>query len=160
MKLIVAFLMLGIIALPGVTNPLVGSWKVFSWTDTPEKGMPYFPFGDKPRGHFVFTADGHLSVQVAADPNGTIPAALPHKGFDDLVLDGTTTPYIGYFGTYKADFNAGTLSVDLEGSSAPVYIRSDISRMIRFDGSRLIISGQARRPDGKVWIWERILVRE
>jgi hypothetical protein len=67
---------------------------------------------------------------------------------------------LGYFGTYSTDGPAGTLTYHVAGATAPIYVRSDISRMIRFDGNRLIITGQALRADGHMWKWERILVRE
>jgi hypothetical protein len=160
MKLIAALLISASLGLCVEINPLVGSWKVVSWTDTPDKGKPYFPFGANPTGQFVFALDGHFSAQVLSSPVGPLPAALPLKGFDDLIVAGISTPCLEYSGTYTADLVEGTLNYELEGANAPVYILSDVSRIIRFDGDRLILTGKAIRSDGDTWTFERILVRE
>lgn len=160
MKLIAALIISASLGFCAEINPLIGSWKVVSWTDTPDKGKPYFPFGANPTGEFVFAPDGHFSAQVLSGPVGSLPAVLPPKGFDDLIVAGVTVPHLGYFGTYTADLADGTLNYQLDGSNAPVYLLSDVSRRIRFDGDKLILTGQAIRADGNTWSFERILVRE
>jgi hypothetical protein len=160
MKLIAALILSASLVFGAEINPLIGTWKVVSWTDTPDKGKPCFPFGSNPTGEFVFAPDGYFSAQVLSGPVGPLPAALPPKGFDDLIVAGVTAPSLSYFGTYTADLADGTLNYQLEGASAPDYVISDVSRMIRFDGDRLILSGQAIRSDGNTWTFERILVRE
>jgi Lipocalin-like domain len=159
-KLIAALILSASLGFCVEINPLIGSWKVVSWTDTPDKGKPYFPFGTNPTGEFVFAPDGHFSARVVSGPVGPLPAALPPKGFDDLIVAGVVAPCLEYSGTYTADLVEGTLNYELEGANAPVYILSDNSRMIRFDGDRLILTGQAIRADGNTWTFERILVRE
>lgn len=160
MKLLAALILSASLSFCAEINPLIGSWKVVSWTDTPDKGKPYFPFGPNPTGQFVFAPDGHFSAQVLPGPVGPLPAALPPKGFDDLIVAGVTAPYLGYYGTYTADLANGTLNYELDGSNAPDYVLSDVSRTIRFDGDKLILTGQAIRSDGNTWTFERILVRE
>jgi hypothetical protein len=160
MKLIAALILSAGLGFCAEINPLIGSWKVVSWTDTPDKGKPYFPFGPNPTGEFVFAPDGRFTAQVLSGSVGPMPAALPPKGFDDLTVAGVTAPYLGYFGTYTADLADGTLDYQLDGANAPDYVLSDVSRMIRFDGDRLIFTGQAIRADGNTWTFERILVRE
>src|ERR1700743_3010322 len=89
------------------TNPIVGTWTLFSYTDTAPSGTLYFPFGAPPRGQFVFTADGHFSAGIECNPNdGSIPANLPVAEFEDL-----TRPYMGYFGTYQFDPVSGDLNM-------------------------------------------------
>jgi hypothetical protein len=139
-----------------VPNSVVGTWKLFSYSDTSPSGMLYFPFGAPPIGQFVFTADGHFSAGVECNPNdGSIPDNLPVPEFDDL-----TRPYMGYFGTYKFDPATGDVSFNVSGASAPSYVNSTVSSHIRFDGDHLIMTGSAIRKNGKRWTWERILMRE
>jgi hypothetical protein len=159
-KLIAALILSASLGFCVEVNPLIGSWKVVSWTDTPDKGKACFPFGTNPTGEFVFTPDGHFSAQVMSGPVGPLPALLSPKGFDDLIVAGVIAPYLGYYGTYTADLADGTLNYELDGSNAPVYVLSDVSRRIRFDGDKLILTGQAIRADGNTWTFERILVRE
>ncbi|HWE50111.1 MAG TPA: lipocalin-like domain-containing protein [Bryobacteraceae bacterium] len=160
MRLIAALLLVAAMGSGKTPNRLTGSWKLVSFSDTSDKGMPYFPFGVHPNGEFIFTSNGHFSAQAISAPTGPLPDALPSKGFDDMRFAGMTVPYLGYFGTYQADLTAGTLTLHLAGASAPIYVRSDVTRMIRFDGDRLLISGKAVRSDGRQWSWERILVRD
>ncbi len=160
MKLIAALILSASLGFCIEVNPLIGSWKVVSWTDTPDKGKAFFPFGANPTGEFVFAPDGHFSAQVLAGPVGSLPAVLPRKGFDDLIVAGVTAPRLGFFGKYTADLADGTINYELEGSNAPVYLLSDVTRRIRFDGDKLILTGQAIRADGNTWTFERILVRE
>ena len=160
MKLIAALLLSASLGFCIENNPLIGSWKVVSWTDTPDKGKPYFPFGANPTGQVVFAQDGHFFAQVLSSPVGPLPAVLPPKGFDDLIVAGVIAPCLEYSGTYTADLVEGTLNYELEGANAPVYILSDVSRIIRFNGDRLILTGQAIRSDGNTWTFERIFERE
>lgn len=138
------------------TNPIVGTWTLFSYSDTSPSGNLYFPFGAPPRGQFVFTADGHFSAGIESNPNdGSIPADLPVPEFDDL-----TRPYMGYFGTYQFDPSTGNLSFNVIGASAPSYVSSTVSSHVRFDGKQMIMTGSGIRKDGQQWKWERILTRE
>lgn len=135
---------------------MVGAWRVVTWTDTNEKtGMPYYPFGMNPKGEFLFTADGHFSADVESDPNGALPPALPKPDFDDL-----QGPFLGYFGTYTFDGADSTVAYEVGGSSAPAYAMSDVSNRVRFDGNRLILSGESVRRNGHRYTWERVLERD
>ncbi len=137
-------------------NPLVGTWKLFSYTDTSPSGNLYFPFGTPPIGQFVFTSDGHFSAGIECNPNnGSIPDNLPVPEFDDL-----TRPYMGYFGTYKFDSGSGAVTFDVSGASAPSYVNSTVSSQIRFSGDQLIMTGTAIRKNGEQWTWQRILTRQ
>lgn len=137
-------------------NPMVGTWKLFSYADTSPSGQLYFPFGAPPKGQFVFTADGHFSAGIECDPtDGSIPDNLPVPEFDDL-----TRPYMGYFGTYTFDPATGNLNFDVAGASAPSYIDSTISGRVRFDGNNMIMTGESVRKNGEHWTWQRILTRQ
>lgn len=136
-------------------NPLVGAWKLVSYTDTSPEGMPYFPFGTHPIGEFIYTPDGHFSADIRSDANGSVPAVLPRPEFDDLM-----GPYLGYFGTYRFDPAASTVKYDIDGASAPSYVMSDAARMVRFDGNCLILTGQSTRRNGHTWTWQRVLERD
>lgn len=135
---------------------LVGAWKLVSYTDTYEHtGKPYFPFGTHPKGEFLYTPDGHFSVDVESDPNGALPPDLPLPDFDDL-----KGPYLGYFGTYSFNPSDSSIAYNVAGSSAPAYVMSDVSRVVRFDRNRLILTGESVRKNGHRWSWERVLERD
>ena len=66
------------------TNPLVGAWALERYVDTSEGGAPILAFGENPRGMFIFTADGQVSISLMRDPAGGAPADA------DLDPDGCT----------------------------------------------------------------------
>lgn len=136
-------------------NPLVGTWKLITYTDMSQDGQPWFPFGTQPKGQFVFTADGHFSAGIECDQNGSVPAELPVPEFDDL-----TKPFVGYFGRYTFDPGSATVVWNIDGSSAPSYVGSSVSTSVSRDGSRLIMKGTSIRRNGRQWSWERVLERE
>lgn len=155
-KLITILLLAVSAGLPRVTqNPLAGSWRLISYTDISPAGMPYLPFGTHPIGEFLYAADGHFSADIRSDANGSVPPDLPRPEFDDLM-----GPFLGYFGTYRFDPATSTVEYNIAGASAPSYVMSDAARMVRFDGNRVILTGQSTRRNGHTWTWERVLERD
>lgn len=132
---------------------LAGSWQLLSWTDTSVGVKPYFHFGMKPVGQVLFTPDGRFSVQVQCDKEGAVPGAAPPDALED-----SRVPYLGYFGTYSVDKANGTIGYKVLGASA-FFVYGDESRIVRFDGDRLIITGQWTALHGRRWNSEEVLVR-
>lgn len=149
------FALAGFVFADSPANPLVGAWKLVSYTDTSPAGQPYFPFGTQPRGQFVFTEGGHFSAGIECDENGSVPAVFPVPEFDDL-----TRPYMGYFGRYVYDPVTQTITWNVDGADAPSYVGSGLTASISFDGARLIMKGTSVRKNGQVWTWERVLTRQ
>ena len=140
---------------------LVGTWRLVSFEDF-EDGKIIRRFGERPMGLFVYTADGHVSVQISNPAN---PACIaPGKKFgpgkkDDLalpacnpkqmraLLDGTVT----YWGTYTVDLGAGVVTHNVLSDVSNGYAGTVQPRPFRLNGDRLVIG------DGKTWT--RILER-
>ncbi len=57
-------------AVPGETadEPLIGTWELKEYVDVPEGGQPIYAFGNPPVGLFVFTADGHVAINLMRNP--------------------------------------------------------------------------------------------
>lgn len=49
-------------------NPLVETWLLVRYVDTPENREAIFVFGNKPVGHFFFTAGGHVPLGITRNP--------------------------------------------------------------------------------------------
>jgi hypothetical protein len=136
------------------TNPLVGTWRLIRFVDTPKGGDPVHVFGESPIGQFIFTADGTMSVQVmhnppkpkeeVADPN---PAAC------------APTWYCAYFGTYTVDATATHWTTHVLGGNIVSYIGTDQTRNFKIQGNRLVIS-ETYLANGVSVAAERILVRD
>mgnify|MGYP000550041833 FL=1 len=62
---------------------LAGSWQLVRFENTDPQGKVEKPFGEHPRGLFVYDSTGHLSINIARNPP-TPPFA---KGDDDTGTD-------------------------------------------------------------------------
>ena len=123
---------------------LVGAWRyVGTWID----GRPR-DRGPNPKGMIVYTASGHMAVQIAPDRERKKAGkeATPEEAKAAL------TDYIAYFGTYTVDERAGIVTHHRAASLQPGDV-AEVVRTYEFAGERLIL----RPPNSKQEIlWERI----
>ena len=97
-------------------------------------------------GMFVFSADGHLSVQVM-EPEPRAQLAPP--GSEQYSQAG----YEASYGTYVVDERARTFTFHVEGALVRTLIGKDLPRRYEFKGNQLIV--QSARPDENwrvIWI--------
>jgi hypothetical protein len=97
-------------------------------------------------GMFVFSADGHLSVQVM-EPE---PKAQPTPPGSEQYSQGG---YEASYGTYTVDEQAHTFTFHVEGALVKTLIGKDLPRRYEFKGNQLIV--QSTRPDEHwrvIWI--------
>ena len=145
----------------GAPANLVGTWRLVSFEDV-EDGKIVRRFGERPVGLFVYTADGHVSIQISnpANPACIAPGNKSGPGKkDDLalpacnpkqmraLLDGTVT----YWGTYTVDPAAGVVTHNVLSDVSNGYAGTVQPRPFRLKGDRLVIG------DGKSWT--RVLER-
>ena len=135
-------------------NPLVGTWRFITFVDTPEGGQPVYAFGKDPIGFFVFTADGHVFLNIMRNPpNAALEGVDPDP--DSCLPDW----YCAYFGTYTLDKKKGTWVTHVLGSNMPNYLGTDQVRPFKLEGDKLVIS-ETYLAGGKRIQAERTLVRE
>lgn len=135
------------------SNPLVGTWKLERYVDTPEGGTPIHTFGDPPIGLFVFTSDGHVSIHLMRNP----PA--PEAPSNDPDPDACTPAwYCSYFGTYTYDPKGPSWTTHVTGGNILSYSGTDQKRSFRIEGDLLTIS-ETYTSDGKTVRAERVLRR-
>jgi len=151
---IVVFVVLG---LNGVANPqsaspregsakqkLLGAWKL-AWEEEEGTDGKMIRSTDH-KGTIVYTADGHMSVQII----------LPRNGEDRRVNNPVTYNqggYEAYYGSYDIDEKAHSVTHHVQGSLVPALIGKDLTRVYRFEGNQLIL--KSSRPD-EHWtiVWE------
>jgi len=124
---------------------LVGTWKLVKLMNVVD-GKEVHPFGEKPNGLFIYSAEGRLMIQIQREtpPESWEPLKIEPGGFS------SGTPwYVGYFGRWSADDDVITHHV--EGGTLLHYIGTDQKRPYSLDGDRLFI--------GERGAWERELVR-
>jgi len=127
----------------GIRARFVGAWRLVSLEATGPDGKIHKADST---GLFVFTRDGHLSVQVMErNPPRQTPAGpeqYSHGGYEAT------------FGTYEVDENAHTFTFHVEGALVRTLIGKDLPRSFEFSGNQLIV--KSTRPD-EHWkvTWER-----
>jgi hypothetical protein len=137
-----------------VAGPLVGTWRLVTYTDTPAGEAPVLEFGAEPIGLFIFTADGHVSISIMRNPpNSSAPTT------DDDPDACMPEWFCAYFGTYDVDYQAGTWTTHVRGGNIPAWLGTDQKRHFSIHGGRLTVAGSYERG-GKTVQFERVLARE
>jgi hypothetical protein len=118
----------------GIRERFVGAWRLVSLEAPGPDGKNHRADST---GLFVFTRDGHLSVQVMErhPPQQTPaePEQYSHGGYEAT------------FGTYEVDENAHTFTFHVEGALVRTLIGKDLPRSFEFSGKQLIV--KSTRPD-------------
>ena len=97
-------------------------------------------------GLFVFTNDGHLSVQVMRrEPEGQAASAS-----DQYSRGG----YEATYGTYVVDERTHTFTFHVDGSLVADLVGKDLPRRYEFSGKRLIVTSTDPNEHWKA-TWER-----
>ena len=118
----------------GIRERFVGAWRLVS-LEAPGPDSKIHKADST--GLFVFTRDGHASVQVMErNPPSQTPAGpeqYSHGGYEAT------------FGTYEVDENARTFTFHVEGALVRTLIGKDLPRAFEFSGKQLIV--KSTRPD-------------
>ena len=96
------------------------------------------PMGDHPRGLLMYTAGGHMSVQITAGDRPLFGAS-GRGGSIEEAADALRT-YIAYCGTYRVDDAEGAVYHEPECHSCPNGVGVPLQRFT-FTGDRLLLSG-------------------
>ena len=143
---------------PAAEDPasrLVGAWRIVLFEDI-DDGRKSYPFGEKPDGYLVYTADGHMAA-VVTDP--AVPSCVPSAIAPSSKVSACTHQQmerllersIAYWGTYSVDASRGVVVHHVERDLTSGLAGTDQPRPFRLEGDRLIIG------DGKSWkrVFER-----
>ncbi|MGB2897990.1 MAG: lipocalin-like domain-containing protein [Candidatus Acidiferrum sp.] len=125
-----------------IQDRFVGAWRLVSLEAQGPDGKIHRADST---GMFVFTRDGHASVQVM-DRN---PQPRAHAGLEQYSQSG----YEATFGAYEIDERAHTFIFHVDGALVRTLIGKDLPRSFEFSGKQLIV--KSTRPD-EHWkvIWE------
>jgi Lipocalin-like domain len=126
----------------GIQARFVGAWRLVSLEAPGPDGKIHKADST---GLFVFTRDGHASVQVMErNPPSQTPA-----GPDQYSHGG----YEATFGTYEVDENAHTFTFHVERALVRTLIGKDLPRSFEFSGKQLIVKSTRPEEHWKV-TWE------
>jgi Lipocalin-like domain len=126
----------------GIRERFIGAWRLVSLEAPGPDGKIHRADST---GMFVFTRDGHASVQVM-ERN---PQPQAHAGPEQYSQGG----YEATFGTYQVDENARTFTFHVEGALVRTLIGKDLPRSFEFSGKQLIVKSTRPEEHWKV-TWE------
>jgi Lipocalin-like domain len=124
-RILAATFVLGLVTSVAAAQPaktlrdqLVGTWSFVIAEITTADGKKTLPFGDKPKGMLIFTADGHFSqVHVAGD----LPKIASNNRLAGTDADNKAIVHgsLSLFGTYAVDEDKKTVTFKIEASTFP-----------------------------------------
>jgi hypothetical protein len=148
--ILTSFIMLAGVSAPVTaarrTNPvtaaqepgLIGTWRLIRFENTPKGGTMTHPYGEHPRGYFIYDRTGHLSIHITKYPPPPPFNAGENKATDAEKI-AAFDANVAYFGTYRVDKVKHVLHHQVEGALDSTYTDTDQLRPYRLIGDTLII---------------------
>ena len=129
-----------IVALDAQTQTIVGTWQLMTRTVTRADGSKVIDavLGEKPTGRLVYDASGAMSLQMMR--TGRKDAISTPGNATDKANPRVILGYDSYFGRYKVDQKAGTVTHHVEGSLFPEDLGDDWVRPFTLKGDTLTLS--------------------
>lgn len=156
---------------PSPPPAIVGTWLLESIVDVLEDGTLTYWMGERPTGAIIYSASGHMSVQVMRDPRPLPPdsagqgadrvklaGADPLAELDAATLRDLLRGYYAYFGRYEVAPGGDAITHFVKTSLRPEEVGIKYKREIRIEGDRLFISLTAEVdgvPRRRVLTWRR-----
>lgn len=133
---------------------LVGTWELETYTiEDPGGTVIDLPFGPRPRGALVYTAEGRVAVHAMAADRPRSGAARPVLCTPQRKVAAFDS-YFGYSGTYDLDGDRVTHHVVV--SCFPDWTGTALRRTVTLDGDDvLVLRGSDPSPRVPVLIWRR-----
>ena len=132
-------------------SDVIGTWRLVSSETHASDGVVR-----QPVGYVVYTADGHVFVQIMPSARSSSAVADPFGGTSEdcwLALG-----YAAYAGTYE--LLEGRVVHHLEMCLFPPYVGVELTRTLEWDGDELVLTTQPRSVRGASrysrLVWQRV----
>jgi hypothetical protein len=138
-------------------NPLVGTWRLISFSVRDSEGRITYPFGEDAEGFITYTADGRIAVQFGAADRARLANGDWVAGTDAEVA-AAARGYFAYCGTYAFDNDMVTHYVAL--SLIPNWIGGEQRRHVALNGDTVTLSTTPTPVGGQrqtaTLVWQRV----
>ena len=142
---------------PAATEPpcaldLIGTWKLVSITrQAPDGKRDDAPFGKRPSGMLIYTADGHTSVIISYDNRNPLSSddRLAASVSEKAAAFDTS---FGYAGRYTC--SANRVVHHATTASVPNWAGTDMVRILRSADGKLTLSTPPLLVGGAASTWE------
>ncbi len=140
-------------------QPFIGTWTLVSSEFRCSDGTIVYPYGDDALWLLIYTATGHMAVQLLRADRPVFAVGDPYRGTPEEIK-AAFEGYIAYFGSYDVNDAEGSVTHHVHGASFTNWIGGDQQRFFEFAGNQLMLStppilaGNATLTG--VVIWERV----
>src|ERR1700755_1330539 len=132
----------------GTTNPFVGNWKLVAADKLLPDGTRVADYGSQPHGMAIFTADGHMMIEVFRDVRIKFAGSDRAKGTFEEYKDASLSSSCS-FGTYSVDPATNKVTMKIDRSTFPNY--DDTTQVRAYELKGAILSWKVpARPDGSI----------
>ena len=130
---------------------IAGIWKLVEFADYDSVSNTWINrYGNNPRGYFIYSPGGILSINVSSDT----PLKITEEGSKKYNInfhEFFSSHSFGYFGTYTYEPAKGQVIHHVKGGTLPWYTDTEQPRQIQLKGDTAIIGDNIRT--------RRVLVR-
>jgi hypothetical protein len=136
---------------------LAGTWRLVSASAATASGeRSDSPFGPSPTGILIYAREGGMAVMVSYSGRKRLPAD-PFLATVEERAEAFTT-FFAYAGRYT--LSGDTVIHHAEISSLQNFVGTDLIRLIKFQGNRIILVSPPMSINGKTQtlelVWERV----
>ena len=140
-------------------NSVIGVWRLISFEFRKENGEVIYPFGEKARGSFIYTASSHFSGQLMRVDRPKFLIADQMQGTAEEI-SASYKGSISYFGTYTIDDENKIILHEVEGSIFPNMEGTQQKRFFELSENQLQLKTPAFNVGGErvtgIILWERV----
>ena len=137
-------------------NRVKGQWRLITWRRIADGDVVTYPFGESPSGLLIYTAEGHMAVQMIEADRPALDTSDPLGGDTEQRAAAYSTQ-LAYFGRYEVSGDEVTHRID--GSSFPNWSGTDQVRPFLCDGETLILRTPPSLVDGVTVVNEMSWIR-
>jgi hypothetical protein len=120
-------------------NGIVGTWRLVEFADYDSASQTWIHrYGKHPKGYFIYTAAGYLSINVSNE-NFSKLTEEEAKKYNINFYEYFSTKAFAYFGSYTFEPEKGSVIHHVKGGSIPWYTDTEQPRQIQLKGDTAII---------------------
>ena len=127
---------------------IVGAWRLESRSVRKADGrvLPDPVLGTQPAGRLFYDASGNMMLQMMRQQRAQAISSPPDAA--DAKNPRVVLGYDAYFGTFRVNEAAGTVTHHVEGSLFPEDLGKDFTRVFTLAGDTLTLSFTSKSVDG------------
>jgi hypothetical protein len=121
-------------------DQLLGAWTLLSCTGRTPSGRVFYPMGEGVQGRLLYTADGHVGVNLMAAQRPRGGHGTRFDALGDADLGPLARGYMAYSGPFEVDDERGVVRHHFELCLDPALIGTLQERHVLLEGDELELS--------------------